>query len=700
MKKFNKYLFCICLFIISMFIFSNDIKAWSDSDYANFNYNSDFVQEKMFQYKDFIDFMDSNLIPILESEPYDYVIYFSDYNNEYYYTIIQKYDSSIPFYMRSYFNSGVVSGFELENINNENSFRHFSYSYSDYISNTYNSDNLYSYIDNLEFYTRGMTDVFELELQPVFYSISSIPITIDMYDDSHSVCLIYRSSSDIFLTYASGSSSYFLSPIYNGDLSTRGEIDDKFLTYYDVMLNPVNISIEMTKTFANDLEGNEIYNIRVDFENVFDVNYKYQVRNEYEEWQDVTSNVLDAYQYGYYYYDYTLRFNSKVYARVLDSNDNVIATNEIEVTELNQISFNEIVSTEKYSRVEFEFTIPTSSYCDSSNSDNSGFDIPCYLTYLNYNIRNVTKNGLDNTLTFGIPYLEKEYFYDTGSSSVAKTDIIPLSDITNFIYSGSYKIIEDITMTKLKLVVPLDYIVASYVKISFNSTLEYSVNYIERSDEHIGSVDITGKAGVMFIPKQITEDMLVGFNFHPTATYSLQLRDTYESNYNVLDYYSIGYCDDRDYANVGTNVCNNGTNGYQAYINFKKGELKQSIFIINRDYYEYQDKEKQAIVYYDTRYFEYVIYDEITSTPTFKHPITNEEITLDDLTDYDSYYTNEVHTSFFTIFSNAFNEFRSDILKIFSYINELWNGLPSVLRYFYIVIFSLILFIFLFKFIL
>ena len=36
------------------------------------------------------------------------------------------------------------------------------------------------------------------------------------------------------------------------------------------------------------------------------------------------------------------------------------------------------------------------------------------------------------------PYIEKKYLYDTGSSSITKTDILSLSDTMSNIYEGNY----------------------------------------------------------------------------------------------------------------------------------------------------------------------------------------------------------------------------------------------------------------------
>lgn len=360
--------------------------------------------------------------------------------------------------------------------------------------------------------------------------------------------------------------------------------------------------------------------------------------------------------------------------------------------------FDEIISTNIYSFLEFTFTLPTSSTICTRFEGLQEIEYECPLLELNYDIYNSDKNGNFNTMSFGIPHLIKKYLYDTGSSNVTKTDTIPLSDITSNKYTGNYTLDFDVNVTNLKLVIPFEHLKYSFVHISLDSSIPFEVKYIEKSsvEEYYSTVDITGKAGVMFIPKQIDEDMLMGFKFQETNTYSLQLRDTYKEDFKVLTYYSIGYCDDREYNDNIPVICNSGSGGYQTYINFKKGNLEQSVFVINRSY---PNKDK-SLVSYDSRYFMPVIYDHPYSKPTFLHPITGEEITLGNLLDFDSSLDKVTNESFFKQVSNAFNHFKQGIVVILQDISYFFSNLNVTLKYFFMVIFSITLFTFFIRFIL
>lgn len=145
--------------------------------------------------------------------------------------------------------------------------------------------------------------------------------------------MLYYSSADIIYGtngYTTTNNYEKLSYTYNNTSITNGS---KYVDYYNYWNG---YDINLTKGLSCDLEGNDVYNIRVDFERGFNVNNKFQIKTDYTDWIDITNYILEAYEYGYYHYDYTLKYNSKVYARILDANNNVLATNEIEITDLSE----------------------------------------------------------------------------------------------------------------------------------------------------------------------------------------------------------------------------------------------------------------------------------------------------------------------------------------------------------------------------
>lgn len=490
----------------------------------------------------------------------------------------------------------------------------------------------------------------------------------------------------------------------NTNITTQYNANNEKLNFYLSYKDFINVGIKLTKGYANDLSGRDLYNIEADFSSLSNVNFKYQYKINNGSWIDIDSEDLI-----YDNNDLPVKFLYPAYSnltfhfRVLDVNDNLLDEKSITVTELEDHVYSEIISGSQYSQIEFDFDLPLNQEtCTKTEISNTGsletIEYICPMLDLYYSILNSDVNGLENSMSFGIPYIEKKYLEDTGSSSIEKTEIITLSEYISSFYEGNKVIDFDSNITSLKLIVPLDYLIGSYVNIYFSANTTFDVNLIERSSSsnYYGSVDITGKAGVLFVPKNVNNDFLATFNFNPSSIYGLQLRDTYESNFNILAYYSIGYCDYREYDSTIPIICNEGQGGYTVSFNFERDNVKQSIFVLNKNFPE----ETKAIVEYDTRYFVPVVYDELWSRPSFEHPITGETVTPDDLIDFDEALNDQDYESFFDMFIDSFNYFKDSLVGIFDNVTYFFNSLPVALKYFFMLIFTIILFIFLIRFIL
>lgn len=490
----------------------------------------------------------------------------------------------------------------------------------------------------------------------------------------------------------------------NTNITTQYSITNEKFNFYLSYEDFINAGIKLTKGYANDLSGRDLYNIEADFSSLSNVNFKYQYKINNGSWIDIDSEDLI-----YDNNDLPVKFlypaygNLTFYFRVLDTNNDILDEKNITVNELEDHVYSEIISGSQYSQIEFDFDLSLNQEtCTKTEISNTGsletIEYICPMLDLYYSILNSDVNGLENSMSFGIPYIEKKYLEDTGSSSIEKTEIITLSEYISSFYEGNKVIDFDSNITSLKLIVPLDYLIGSYVNIYFSANTTFDVNLIERSSSsnYYDSVDITGKAGVLFVPKNVNNDFLATFNFNPSSIYGLQLRDTYESNFNILAYYSIGYCDYREYDSTIPIICNEGQGGYTVSFNFERDNVKQSIFVLNKNFPE----ETKAIVQYDTRYFVPVVYDELWSRPSFEHPITGETVTPDDLIDFDEALNDQDYESFFDMFIDSFNYFKDSLVGIFDNVTYFFNSLPVALKYFFMLIFTIILFIFLIRFIL
>lgn len=91
-----------------------------------------------------------------------------------------------------------------------------------------------------------------------------------------------------------------------------------------------------TSNFANDLDGNEIYNIRFNAKN-YNSNYQYLIRTSQEiEWTDITELLNnEAFQY-----DYSLSYNTTLYMQVLNTNGEILETKTHTISDLKDFQFN------------------------------------------------------------------------------------------------------------------------------------------------------------------------------------------------------------------------------------------------------------------------------------------------------------------------------------------------------------------------
>lgn len=368
--------------------------------------------------------------------------------------------------------------------------------------------------------------------------------------------------------------------------------------------------------------------------------------------------------------------------------------------------FDEIINVNNYSQLEFTFELPMQTLTCTKDTVING--IPTQESYdclfdLDYDIKNTDVDGVEDMSPFGIPYLLETKLYDNGNMSITKTDTIPLANNNSNSYSGNYFIEPNTDITSLKLVIPLEFINYTWVKIYFKSNLKYEINYVDRDTivtDYFETVDITGKAGITFKPKQIVSDFMAGFNFGPKGAYTVQLKDNYVSPYNMLNYYNVGFCDMNyiDDGNVQV-VPTSCFNGFQAYFNLKKGNENQVVTVLNRNYGT-SNSNVTSTVTYDTRYFSYVIHDRLDSSPVIKDPISGEDIVIGNLYDFDDAIKDISNSGFFSSVTSAFNYFKGSIIYIFQNISYSFSHFPIELRYFFIVVFSLILFAFAIKFIL
>ena len=249
------------------------------------------------------------------------------------------------------------------------------------------------------------------------------------------------------------------------------------------LLNNLNFldssKIKITKTYANDLEGNDVYNIQADFVDIYDETYTYQFKTDlFNDWVDITENIQTAAQEGFYIYDYSCYYNTNIRFRVLDSNGEVIDENSINVSELNnfemQISHN--FATDLEGRDIYAITIDLRNCWENSykyqysydnknfyNMDvseenkiyylNHGINIPIYFQILDSNnniLWNTKYNGPFDNINKNIELKEFTGTDQSGNKFIGfeadLSDYTQFSDIYNFkvIINGIQQDLKDV----------------------------------------------------------------------------------------------------------------------------------------------------------------------------------------------------------------------------------------------------------------
>lgn len=378
----------------------------------------------------------------------------------------------------------------------------------------------------------------------------------------------------------------------------------------------------------------------------------------------------------------------------LSIDDTIINFNEVVPTYYDYLKsqnneFNELIPTSQYGGIIFTFN--TTNYENYLDNNSLLFNYNFYASDINHNL-------LD--YSFEVPYFgyNGKNVYSDGSETYSyHTDRLGY-DLKNK-YEYSYYKSMKYFVSELKLFVYFDTLDDIYVSAYLDSLIPFEVEYLPKdsNSDYYRSVDITGKYGVMLKPNQTINDYVSMIYFKEGGKYSLQLRDNYSSTndeFNIIDYYQIGFCNTLDVVGLVPIHC---TNSYSLSIDNYFSNEKQFVYIRNENYYK---SDITSIVYYDSRYYTAYIQNTSSSSIDIINPETGETEIFGPMVDFDDIYYEKMNDVFFNFFVNSFNEFKNVISEIFGNINYFFERLDIQLQYFYIVVFSLIIFIFLIRFLL
>lgn len=416
---------------------------------------------------------------------------------------------------------------------------------------------------------------------------------------------------------------------------------------------PINIEYLSYEFDFFGYDDYKYYNINFYTDN-FNSNYKYQIKFDFQEnWVDIT-NYLSSGSYSY-----TLTQNCTLYMQVLDEDNESIETKTYTFTDINYSDdmyipdvdihvgyYTDYATDLPTARIKLKFNFVSSNYVYKYSFSNFDYNIDINdINDLEYNVY-TCQNG-----TFTI------FIYNLDGHVILEKSVF-IGDIINS-----------------------DNLYTYYINIS--DLYNISDNSLNFQSFHFDN-DLTFKNGKTIIPYFYFS--LVGDDTKP------------------LD---IGI-----YYDINVNNSTHGITSYLGKINSSSSDVFESYF------FPFEMKIDNIPIFTKNTftYFNFIPYINLNEVNFYDYTtqqikiVTNIKLTFDDPIKYNGIFSfinydhnnnsNSSYNSFFRMFSNAFNRFKKVIIEIFKNCTYFFNNSSVILQDFYIVVFTLILFIFLIKFIL
>ena len=328
--KIKSYLIGFIVVMISLFSFNNNAYAYEVDLNADINYYINDLKETHDKYPNGLninDTLDLIISKLKNNDNFDYLIVNIDKDFNIY--AIPKNLNIKTIWKRNYVNKKWYYELEINPNILDNNCKKFNIRFL--FNNDTNSIEFKDLSNNnssLEEYLNYIDNWLKNPNYPDFWYTTDA--FLGGYESTGTLnvdTIIYDTNSNISFNNVD-SSGNVLNLSINGTLLENGTKLPTFVKYYN--------RIKITKTYANDLEGNDLYNIRADFADIYDESYTYQFKTDFfNDWVDITENIQTAAQEGFYIYDYSCYYNTNIRFRVLDSNGEVIDENSINVSELN-----------------------------------------------------------------------------------------------------------------------------------------------------------------------------------------------------------------------------------------------------------------------------------------------------------------------------------------------------------------------------
>ncbi len=253
------------------------------------------------------------------------------------------------------------------------------------------------------------------QFKPSANTILSSNITIYVSDGTYDNSTLYKSDENVVSTRTKNINGNITEFTINPPTSLE-DIKNH------VVYSPIkSSSIRFEDNVVNDLDNRDVNLLKVDFNDIYNSNYKYQISFDNKNWIDVTDTIITN---DNHYIIYSLMANTTIYAKVLSQDNEEIDMNNKTIDNLNDYQLiKSVSSTDTLNIYSIDFRLKniqntmgyehytTKIKLQYGSNDHTNKNRPYYL---DYSITGLDNDGmeLDIDLTdyYDVKILNKEYY--------------------------------------------------------------------------------------------------------------------------------------------------------------------------------------------------------------------------------------------------------------------------------------------------
>lgn len=253
------------------------------------------------------------------------------------------------------------------------------------------------------------------QFKPSANTILSSNITIYVSDGTYDNSTLYKSDENVVSTRTKNINGNITEFTINPPTSLE-DIKNH------VVYSPIkSSSIRFEDNVVNDLDNRDVNLLKVDFNDIYNSNYKYQISFDNKNWIDVTDTIITN---DNHYIIYSLMANTTIYAKVLSQDNEEIDTNNKTIEDLNDYQLiKSVSSTDTLNIYSIDFRLKniqnimgyehytTKIKLQYGSNDHTNKNRPYYL---DYSITGLDENGMelneDLTDYYNVQINDNEYY--------------------------------------------------------------------------------------------------------------------------------------------------------------------------------------------------------------------------------------------------------------------------------------------------